>query len=85
VTRTKDEGESDPQLGRLEDCLRLLRTSGELFVFRKAPARWVRAICLSKRGSELLLDYLEEGRPIQSSPSGFITSVPGPFAAKLRW
>ena len=33
VTRTKDEGDRTLNSDALEDCLRLLRTGGELFVF----------------------------------------------------
>src|SRR5438270_10483924 len=66
VTRTKDEGGRTLNSDALEHCLRLLRTGGELFVFPEGTSSLGPRHLPFKSGAvKLLLDYLEEGRPIQ--------------------
>src|SRR2546430_15988385 len=84
VTRTKDEGDRTLNSDGLEDCLRLLRTSGELFVFPEGTrSLGPRHLAFKSGAVKLLLDYIEKGRPIQVVPIGIHYECPWTFGSNI--
>ncbi len=85
VTRTKDDGDRTLNSAALEECLRLLRSGGELFIFPEGTSSLGPRHLPFKNGAvKLLLDYLEEGRPIQIVPIGIQYECPWAFRSKVE-
>ena len=85
VARTKDEGDRTLNADALKQCLHLLRSGGELFIFPEGTSSLGPRHLPFKSGAvKLLLDYLEGGRPVQVVPIGIHYECPWAFRSKVE-
>jgi 1-acyl-sn-glycerol-3-phosphate acyltransferase len=86
VTRAKDEGDRGENQIALQECVALLRSGGELFVFPEGTSSLgPRHLPFKSGAAWLILDYLNSaGPPLQVVPVGIHYECPWAFRAKVE-
>ena len=85
VTRTKDEGDRSLNAEAFQQCLALLRSGGELFIFPEGTSSLGPRHLPFKSGAvKLLVDYLAEGRSIAVVPIGIHYECPWGFRSRVE-
>ncbi len=85
VVRTKDQGDRATNAAALQQCLELLRSGGELFVFPEGTSSLgPRHLPFKSGGAQILLNYLEGSGPIHVVPLGIHYECPWGFRSKVE-
>ncbi len=85
VVRNKEEGDPGVNEAALKQCVELLRTGGELFVFPEGTSSLgPRHLPFKSGAAQLLNEYLAGGRPIAVVPLGIHYECPWSFRSKVE-